>query len=57
MARPFDVSTKHLLETYPTAWLAYVGLPSTGLVDVVDADLSAVLAEADKVLRLAEPSP
>jgi len=56
MPGPFDNSTKHLLETYPAAWLAYVGLPSTGPVTVIDADLSSVTAEADKVLELAEPT-
>ena len=56
MPGPFDNSTKHLLETYPTAWLAYVGLPSSGPVIVIDADLSSVTAEADKVLELAEPT-
>jgi predicted transposase YdaD len=56
MPGPFDTSTKHLLETYPAAWLAYVGLPATGPVTVIDADLSTVTAEADKVLRLDEPT-
>ena len=27
MARPFDAATKHLIETNPADWLAYVGLP------------------------------
>jgi len=57
MAMQFDVSTKHLFEAYPAAWLAYAGLPSVGPMAVVDADLSAVLAEADKVLRLEAPVP
>ena len=56
-ARRFDASIKHLFETYPRAWLAYIGLPASGVVNVVDADLSAVTSEADKVLRLDTPAP
>lgn len=56
-ARRYDASTKHLFETYPRAWLAYLGLPATGPITVVDADLSAVTSEADKVLRLEGPAP
>jgi predicted transposase YdaD len=57
VAKPFDVSTKYLIETYPEAWLSYVGLVDTGPVEVIDADLSTVIAEADKVLRLRQPEP
>ena len=56
-ARRYDVTAKHLLEADPVAWLSYVGLAPTGPVAVVDADLSTVLAEADKVVRVAGTSP
>lgn len=52
MAKPFDAATKHLVEVDPAAWLAYVGLTSAGRLDVIDADLSTVTAEADKVVRV-----
>ena len=55
--RPYDTAAKHLLEADPAAWLAYVGLEPTGPVSVVDADLSTVLAEADKVIRIGGASP
>ena len=55
--RPFDATTKHLLESDPVGWLRYVGLPASDPVTVVDADLSTVLAEADKVVRIAGSAP
>ena len=55
--RPYDTAAKHLLEADPTAWLGYVGLEPTGPISVVDADLSTVLAEADKVVRIGGASP
>jgi hypothetical protein len=57
MPKPFDVTTKVLLESDPAAWLDFVGLPKTGPVSVIDADLSTVLAEADKVIRVGGPAP
>lgn len=57
MSRPFDVTLKFLLESYPADWLRILGFPAGGPVDVLDADLSTVTAEADKVFRLAIPSP
>src|SRR6266542_2972092 len=56
MPKPFDASTKHLLETRPGDWLEYLGLPRAP-VEVTDADLSTVTAAADKVLRVLGPSP
>jgi predicted transposase YdaD len=56
-ARPFDATLKHLFDIDPRAWLAYVGLPADAPAAVIDADLSTVLAEADKVVRVDGPSP
>ncbi len=56
-AKPFDATTKHLLDVDPRAWLGYVGLPVAGPVVVIDADLSTVLAEADKVVRVEGQMP
>lgn len=52
MAMQFDITFKHLIEAHPADWamLAEVhGEP----VEVIDADLATVMAEADKVLRVA----
>jgi predicted transposase YdaD len=57
MAKPFDATTKDLLEADPVAWLAYLGLHPQGAVEVIDSDLSTVTAEADKVFRVAGPEP
>ncbi len=56
MSKPFDATTKHLVETQPGDWLEYVGLTAAS-VDVIDADLSTVTAAADKILRVRDPSP
>jgi hypothetical protein len=55
MAKPFDATTKDLLETDPVAWMAYLGLHPQGTVEVIDSDLSTVTAEADKVFRVVGP--
>ena len=55
MAKPFDATTKDLLETDPVAWMAYLGLHPQGAVEVIDSDLSTVTAEADKVFRVVGP--
>jgi hypothetical protein len=57
MAKPFDATTKDLLESDPVAWMAYLGLHPHGAVEVIDSDLSTITAEADKVFRVAEPEP
>jgi hypothetical protein len=55
--RPFDVSTRHLIESDPVGWLAWVGLPPDGPVRSVESDVGTVLAAVDKVLRIDAPSP
>lgn len=56
MPKPFDATTKSLIELRPADWLAYLGLPDAA-VEVIDADLSTVTASADKVLRVRETPP
>jgi predicted transposase YdaD len=57
MPKPFDATLKDLVETYPRDWLAQLGLPASLPVEVIDADLSTVTAQADKVLRIHEATP
>src|SRR5437667_4853583 len=57
VAKPFDITTKHLVESRPADWLAFAGMPTESPVSIVDADLSMVSAEADKVLRVEEAIP
>jgi hypothetical protein len=55
--RPFDVATRGLIETDPAGWLTWLGLPVDGPVRPIDTEVSTVLAEVDKVLRVeARPS-
>ncbi len=54
----FDVSTKELVWDDPVAWLQRLGIDVRGPVEVIDSDITALTASADKVIRvggLAEP--
>ncbi len=57
MAQPFDITLKHLLEAHPADCLRLVGLTTAAPIEVIDADLATVSAEADKVFRINEPMP
>jgi len=57
VSRPFDSSMKYLLETFPGDWPAYLGTAGGWPVRVVNADLSTVTSEADKVLVVDAPEP
>ena len=56
MSKPFDATTKHLIEGHPKDWLDFLGLPARS-VTVIDADVSTVTADADKVLRVEADPP
>jgi hypothetical protein len=47
--KPFDATTKEMFQNHPKDWLDYLGLPVVS-VTVVDADLSTVSPDADKIL-------
>jgi len=55
--RPFDVSARELIDRDPASWLAWAGLPPDGPVQPLDSEVSTVLAEVDKILRVDGPSP
>jgi predicted transposase YdaD len=55
--KPFDAATKELLEKHPRAWLELLLGRELGEVRVVDADLSTITTEADKILWIQEPAP
>jgi predicted transposase YdaD len=50
--RPFDTTTRDLIEMRPEDWLTLAGYPPDGKVRVIDADLSTARYEADKVIRV-----
>jgi hypothetical protein len=55
--KPFDATTKHLLEAEPADWLAFLGLPTGTGAHVIDADLATVTADADRVVSVGGPAP
>jgi predicted transposase YdaD len=57
MANSFDVPFKHLVEHHPLDWLRFLDIETSGPVTVVDADVSVVAAEADKVIRVEDAEP
>jgi hypothetical protein len=57
MANDYDSTTRDLLVAYPEPWLEFAGVRPDGPVHVVDANLSTVTAEADKVFRIDGPVP
>jgi predicted transposase YdaD len=57
VSKPFDATTRDLLETHPESWMEYLHLGWEGSVRVINADLSTITAEADKVLRVDDSEP
>jgi predicted transposase YdaD len=55
--RPFDATTRRLIEADPEGWLVWLGLPPDGPVQPIESDVSTVLAEVDKVLQVDGPTP
>jgi predicted transposase YdaD len=53
----FDVSAKELVWDDPAAWLERFGIGPPGPVDVIDSDITALTAAADKVIRVSGPEP
>jgi hypothetical protein len=53
----FDVSTKELVWDDPVAWLQRLGIAQDGPVEVIDSDITALTAAADKVIRVGGPEP
>ena len=56
MAKPYDVTTKFLVENNPRDWVRYLRFPD-GPVQIEDTDLTTLVAEADKVLRVLARHP
>jgi hypothetical protein len=59
MPKPYDATTRQLIELGPADWLAYLGIPvaDPGRVRVIDSNLSTFTADADKVIRVDDPNP
>jgi predicted transposase YdaD len=57
LGKPFDATTKELLQRNPQAWLEFLLGRELGQVRVVDADLSTITSEADKVFQVGGRKP
>jgi hypothetical protein len=57
VAKPYDATAKELLERDPESWLRYIGVPAERAARSIDADLSTLTAEADKVFRIDSSEP
>jgi hypothetical protein len=59
LSKPFDATTRQLIELGPADWLAYLGIPvpDPTRVTVIDSNLSTFTADADKVIRVDDPIP
>ena len=60
MAKPFDATLKQLVDAYAADWLTFLrprlGLPPGTKFEPLDADLSTVSPQADKLFRLTGPA-
>ncbi len=58
MSKPYDATGKHLLEADPAGWAEFFGIARPrDKVALLDTDLSAVTAAADKVLLVRDDPP
>jgi predicted transposase YdaD len=59
VAKPYDATTRDLIELDPPAWVKYLRIRVSGRsrIEAIDADLSTINAQADKVLRVTGKHP
>lgn len=54
--KPFDATTKELVEFAPRDWLKFLNLPGDEC-EMISADLATVTTEADRLVRVTSPTP
>jgi len=54
---PFDVSKKELVWDGPAAWLERFAIGPPGPIEVIDSDITAMTAGANKVIKVGGPEP
>ena len=57
MSKPFDTTTWDFFGGYPGPLLDYLGLVPDGPIEVVDTNISTVVAEVDRCFGSMEPIP
>lgn len=50
MHKPFDITTKQIVDTDPLAWIRFLGLPGES-AELVDTDI-AITAQADRLIKV-----
>lgn len=55
--KPFDATTKYLIDMSPTDWLRLAGIKieANAIVEPLDASLSTITADADRLIRVTSP--
>ena len=51
-SKPYDVTTKDLLQRDPPSWMTYCRLNAADTVQAISTDVSTVVAETDQVYRI-----
>jgi len=57
VSKPYDATTRFLLESFPGDWPDYLGTARGWPIRVINADLSTITSEADKVFLVEAPEP
>lgn len=57
MSKPYDATSKELIERDPADWLRLAGFRVRGPVSIIDSDVSTITGAADKIIRVDEPDP
>src|SRR5437879_759575 len=57
MPKHYDAALKTLVENHPRDWVLGLGLPLGKSVEVIDADVSTVTSQADKVIHVSGNKP
>jgi hypothetical protein len=58
VSKPYDATSKELLQADPAGWAAFLGVVRPPeRVKLIDSDLATVTAAADKVLRIEDAQP
>lgn len=57
MSKPYDATTKVLLEENPAAWLRLAGIEVSSPITLLESDLSTITTDADKLFRVEADDP
>lgn len=55
MPQSFDHTLKYLMETWPEDWLRLLGLPASGAIEPVEAELPTLAVQSDRMFRVSGP--